>query len=549
MVFLSGFDIASSVLLAGGSSISRLTARGPRARDCGADPQVCRARRDRLGKVGGHAGRDPGRVGHDRLQARAADREPFEGRGGRLAERRDRHDAAHAQRRAGRRVHRELLEGFGRDAPATGVVGQIDLQQHVEARHPFSRRVERVGQTRAIHGVDDGCRGADRPRLVGLRLPDEVPAQAVASAELALLLGELLLTVLAHVAHAEPVQLVDERRGVELRHDDARQRTRIAARRMCGVRDPGVDLREPFAEAHRYFRKSGMSRSSSPNAESYVVSAATLTETGSLSRSFATSSAGVVGTAGAIGATRALVIGSMRVCGSPPSKPAAMTVTRTSSPSVSSMTVPKMMLASGCAASLTSCAASLISKMPRFDPPWIDSSTPCAPSIDASSSGDSTASSAALMARSAPRAEPMPMSAEPAPCITDFTSAKSRLMRPGVVMRSVMPCTPARSTWSAVANASIIEMPRSLISSRRSFGTTMRVSTSSFSLPTPVSACCWRRRPSNENGLVTTPMVRAPIDLAILATTGAPPVPVPPPSPAVTKTMSAPRSASSISSA
>ena len=37
--------------------------------------------------------------------------------------------------------------------------------------------------------------------------------------------------------------------------------------------------------------------------------------------------------------------------GSPPSKPAAMTVTRTSSPSVSSITVPKMMLASGCTAS------------------------------------------------------------------------------------------------------------------------------------------------------------------------------------------------------
>ncbi len=34
------------------------------------------------------------------------------------------------------------------------------------------------------------------------------------------------------------------------------------------------------------------------------------------------------------------------------------------------------------------------------------------------------------------------MRAEPAPCMTDFTSAKSRLMSPGVVIRSVMPCTP-----------------------------------------------------------------------------------------------------------
>ena len=36
-----------------------------------------------------------------------------------------------------------------------------------------------------------------------------------------------------------------------------------------------------------------------------------------------------------------------RGSGAPPSKPAAMTVTRTSSPRVSSMTVPKMMFASG----------------------------------------------------------------------------------------------------------------------------------------------------------------------------------------------------------
>ena len=47
--------------------------------------------------------------------------------------------------------------------------------------------------------------------------------------------------------------------------------------------------------------------------------------------------------------------------GAPASNPAAITVTRTSSPSESSMTVPKMMLASGCADSCTSDAASLIS--------------------------------------------------------------------------------------------------------------------------------------------------------------------------------------------
>jgi hypothetical protein len=62
--------------------------------------------------------------------------------------------------------------------------------------------------------------------------------------------------------------------------------------------------------------------------------------------------------------------------GEPESKPAAMTVTRTSSPSESSMTVPKMMLASGCAASWTSDADSLISNRPRSEPPAIESSTP-----------------------------------------------------------------------------------------------------------------------------------------------------------------------------
>ena len=64
-------------------------------------------------------------------------------------------------------------------------------------------------------------------------------------------------------------------------------------------------------------------------------------------------------------------------------------------------------------------------------------------------------------------------------------------------------------------------------------------------------SCAWRARcaPSNSNGRVTTPTVRAPISfLAISAITGAAPVPVPPPSPAVTNTMSAPLSASLMSS-
>ncbi len=67
---------------------------------------------------------------------------------------------------------------------------------------------------------------------------------------------------------------------------------------------------------------------------------------------------------------------SSRRLGWPPSKPAAITVTRTSSPSASSMVAPKMMLASGWADSATRAAASLISNRPRSEPPAIESRTP-----------------------------------------------------------------------------------------------------------------------------------------------------------------------------
>ena len=56
----------------------------------------------------------------------------------------------------------------------------------------------------------------------------------------------------------------------------------------------------------------------------------------------------------------------------------------------------------------------------------------------------------------------------------------------------------------------------------------------------PVSATFIRRPPSKWNGLVTTPTVRMPISRAALAMTGAAPVPVPPPMPAVTNTIWAP---------
>ena len=104
----------------------------------------------------------------------------------------------------------------------------------------------------------------------------------------------------------------------------------------------------------------------------------------------------------------------------------------------------------------------------------------------------------------------MPMSAVPAFCMIMRTSAKSVLMRPGVVMRSVMPCTPWSSTSSAILNAVSIDVFSSATSSRRSLGMTMSVSTFSRSRWMPLSACTARRRPSKLNGRVTIAIVSAP---------------------------------------
>ena len=77
---------------------------------------------------------------------------------------------------------------------------------------------------------------------------------------------------------------------------------------------------------------------------------------------------------------------------------------------------------------------------------------------------------------------------------------------------------------------------------------TTSVSTRCFNSSMPDSALRMRVLPSKANGLVTTAMVRIPMSRAISATTGAAPVPVPPPMPAVTNTRSAPLSALAISS-
>ncbi len=176
-----------------------------------------------------------------------------------------------------------------------------------------------------------------------------------------------------------------------------------------------------------------------------------------------------------------------RLRGRPPN-PVAIAVTRTSSPIDSSMTAPKMTFAFESAAFVTICAASSTSASPRSGPPVMFRRMPVAPSSVVSRSGDETAARAASTARLSPRAEPIPMSAEPASRMIVRTSAKSRLMRPGTVMRSVMPCTPWRKMSSTMLNASVTGVERSTTCSRRSFSMTISVSTLSRNDWIPCSA-------------------------------------------------------------
>ena len=89
---------------------------------------------------------------------------------------------------------------------------------------------------------------------------------------------------------------------------------------------------------------------------------------------------------------------------------------------------------------------------------------------------------------SRPMRAPMPISAEPASRMIVRTSAKSRLTRPGSVIRSVIPCTPCRRMSSAIRNASTTEVCRSTTWSSRSFSITINVSTRSRSWSMPRSA-------------------------------------------------------------
>src|SRR5439155_1100723 len=97
-----------------------------------------------------------------------------------------------------------------------------------------------------------------------------------------------------------------------------------------------------------------------------------------------------------------------------------------------------------------------------------------------------------------------------------------------------------RASWKGI--------PFPTTASKRSFGTVTIVSTCLRISAMPISAWRIRLRPSNRNGFVTMPIVRAPRSRAICAIMGDAPVPVPPPMPHVTNTRSAPCRACSTSS-
>ena len=180
----------------------------------------------------------------------------------------------------------------------------------------------------------------------------------------------------------------------------------------------------------------------------------------------------------------------------------------------------------------------------RLSPPVTLTMMLVAPSIDVSSSnGEEMADSVASWTRFSPDALPMPITASPRRRMAVRTSAKSRLISPGTWIRSEIPCTACRTTSSAARNASrILRLPYT--STTRSFGTQISVSTNSRSSRIPSLAVVFRRLPSTVIGFVTTATQRALISWATQAITGAAPVPVPPPSPTVMKTMSAPASTS-----
>ena len=160
------------------------------------------------------------------------------------------------------------------------------------------------------------------------------------------------------------------------------------------------------------------------------------------------------------------------------SMPVATMDTRITPSSFSSKVDPKMITASLSTSRRTRLAASSTSNRVISRPPVTLINTARAPCmVMSSSSGLLIAASAACVARLSPDASPVPIMALPISLITARMSAKSRLIWPGLIIRSVTPATPWCNTVSAMWNASA-KVVRSFASRNRFwFGMTISVST------------------------------------------------------------------------
>ena len=221
----------------------------------------------------------------------------------------------------------------------------------------------------------------------------------------------------------------------------------------------------------------------------------------------------------------------------------------TSSLMRSSMTAPKMMLASGSAAFWMISAASLTSNRPRSRPPVMLSRMPVAPSIDSSSSGEEIAAlggvgGAVLAGAGADahqrRAGVAHDRAHVGEVEVDQAGDGDQV---GDALDALAQDVVGLAEGVEDRGAPLDDREQPLVGDHD-----QRVDVLAELLDA-LLGLARALRPSKSNGRVTTPTVSAPISLlAISAMTGAAPVPVPPPSPAVTNTMSAPLSASLISS-
>src|SRR5690606_22244086 len=97
-------------------------------------------------------------------------------------ESRDRHEAAQVQPRLVEHGRDEVLELGGEDAPAGGIVGEVDLDEDVEVA---PRPDERVEERPTVERVDRARMRDDAGGLLRLELADEVPREP----EVAELLG------------------------------------------------------------------------------------------------------------------------------------------------------------------------------------------------------------------------------------------------------------------------------------------------------------------------------------------------------------------------